>query len=228
MQASDFSSNAFPSYSVPSPHTFQFTAKFQFQYLPGFLGTCQFTFLLSLLLNIISTTLQSTLNVSSNLSCHSLNFHHHFNSSQLPKSTLNFSSNLSGYSLNFHSCLHIGQSCLTCCELSHLMIQWMWKQCEHWPHTRGQSSPGSLQSGQQPSNGIRQIPQLSSFATHRHVATAVHPLIFTFILVRADHDKRCQRLGNVRFCIWFTIRIDWEYDCTVLIRASELRWQEFS
>lgn len=39
----------------------------------------------------------------------------------------------------------------------------------------GQSSPGSLQSGQQPSNAIRHIPQLSSFATQRHVATPVQP-----------------------------------------------------
>jgi hypothetical protein len=37
----------------------------------------------------------------------------------------------------------------------------------------GQSSPGSLQSGQQPSNGIRHIPQLSSLAIHRQTATAV-------------------------------------------------------
>lgn len=43
------------------------------------------------------------------------------------------------------------------------------------PQTRGQSSPGNLQSGQQPSNGIRQIPQLSSLAIHRHVATPVQP-----------------------------------------------------
>jgi len=41
----------------------------------------------------------------------------------------------------------------------------------YWP--RGQSSPGSLQSGQQASNCIRHIPQLSSLATHRHTATAV-------------------------------------------------------
>lgn len=40
---------------------------------------------------------------------------------------------------------------------------------------KGQSSPGSLQSGQQPSNAIRHIPQLSSFATQRHVATPVQP-----------------------------------------------------
>lgn len=39
----------------------------------------------------------------------------------------------------------------------------------------GQSSPGSLQSGQQPSNAIRHMPQLSSFATQRHVATPVQP-----------------------------------------------------
>jgi len=39
---------------------------------------------------------------------------------------------------------------------------------------KGQSSPGILQSGQQPSNAIRQIPQLSSLATQRHVATPIH------------------------------------------------------
>ena len=38
---------------------------------------------------------------------------------------------------------------------------------------RGQSSPGNLQSGQQASNAILQIPQLSSLATHLQVATAV-------------------------------------------------------
>ena len=91
--------------------------------------------------------------------------------------------NILHYSLNFHSCLHIGHSWCTCCEFSHLTMQCMWKQCEHWPHTRGQSSPGSLQSGQQLSNGIRQIPQLSSLATHRHVATAVQPFTFTFMPV---------------------------------------------
>lgn len=37
--------------------------------------------------------------------------------------------------LNFHSCLHIGQSWWTCWELSHFMMQWMWKKCEHWPQT---------------------------------------------------------------------------------------------
>ena len=38
----------------------------------------------------------------------------------------------------------------------------------------GQSSPGSLQSGQQPSNAILQIPQVSSWASHVHDATACH------------------------------------------------------
>jgi len=45
------------------------------------------------------------------------------------KSGLNF------YSLNFHSCRHIGHKCWTCWEFSHFIIQWMWKQWEHWPHT---------------------------------------------------------------------------------------------
>lgn len=43
----------------------------------------------------------------------------------------------------------------------------------------GQSSPGILQSGQQPSKAMRQIPQFSSLATHRHVATPIHLLYIT-------------------------------------------------
>lgn len=38
---------------------------------------------------------------------------------------------------------------------------------------RGQSSPGNVHSVQQFSKGIRQIPQLSSFAIQRQVATLV-------------------------------------------------------
>lgn len=76
--------------------------------------------------------------------------------------------------LNFQSCRHIGHCCCGW-EWSHLTMQWIWKQCEQAPHTSGQSSPGSLQSGQQLSNGIRQMPQLSSFATQRQVATPVQP-----------------------------------------------------
>jgi len=39
----------------------------------------------------------------------------------------------------------------------------------------GQSSPGILQSGQLASNGILHMPQLSSLAIHRQVATPVQP-----------------------------------------------------
>lgn len=39
----------------------------------------------------------------------------------------------------------------------------------------GQSSPGNMQSVQHASNGIRQMPQLSSFAIQRHVATPTQP-----------------------------------------------------
>lgn len=73
--------------------------------------------------------------------------------------------------MNFHSWRHMGQCCCTCCECSHFRMQCMWKQCEHCPHTSGQSSPGTLQSGQQPLKAMRQIPQFSSFATHSHEAT---------------------------------------------------------
>jgi len=38
----------------------------------------------------------------------------------------------------------------------------------------GQSSPGSLQSVQGPSKGIRQMPHVSSSTSHFHTATAVH------------------------------------------------------
>lgn len=76
--------------------------------------------------------------------------------------------------LNFQSCLHIGHCCCGW-EWSHFTIQCMWKQWEQAPQTKGQSSPGNLQSGQQLSNGMRHIPQLSSLATHRQVATPVQP-----------------------------------------------------
>ena len=39
------------------------------------------------------------------------------------------------YSLNFQSCLHMGHWCWVCWVPSHFMIQWMWKQWLHWPHT---------------------------------------------------------------------------------------------
>ena len=59
----------------------------------------------------------------------------------------------------------------------------MWKQWVQAPHTKGQSSPGNLQSGQHPSNATRQIPQVSSLAIHFHVATLFHPRILTLNLV---------------------------------------------
>jgi len=43
--------------------------------------------------------------------------------------------NVLDYSLNFHSWRHMGQMWLVCCECSHFMIQCIWKQCEHCPHT---------------------------------------------------------------------------------------------
>lgn len=56
---------------------------------------------------------------------------------------------------------------------------------------RGQSSPGSLQSGQQPSNASRHIPQVSSLATHLQVATPVHPVRKC---VGDKHNKYSQEL----------------------------------
>lgn len=93
-------------------------------------------------------------------------------------------SDSSHHSLNFHSCRHIGQCCCTCWEFSHFRMQCMWKQWEHWPQTNGQSSPGTLQSGQQPLNAVRQMPQFSSFATQNQVAMAFQR--FTFTRMAAD------------------------------------------
>ena len=67
-------------------------------------------------------------------------------------------------------------------------MQWMWKQCVHCPHTSGQSSPGSLQSGQQPSKATRQMPHVSSFATHFHVQTPFHARRCTRSLDLADEE----------------------------------------
>lgn len=66
----------------------------------------------------------------------------------------------------------------------------MWKQCEHWPHTSGQSSPGTLQSGQQPLKAIRQMPQFSSLATQSQVATPFQHLIFTLMARGACEEGR--------------------------------------
>ena len=80
----------------------------------------------------------------------------------------------------FQSCLHMGHWCEVCCVDSHFSMQWMWKQWLHSPHTRGQSSPANLQSGQHPSNATRQIPHVSSLANHFHTAHPDQDLIVTF------------------------------------------------
>lgn len=102
--------------------------------------------------------------------------------------------------MNFHSWRHIGHMWLVCCECSHFMMQCMWKQCEHCPHTNGQSSPGILQSGQLASNGILHMPQLSSFAIHRQVATPVQLFIVTFISIIGVNlsDDETRRNGRPR------------------------------
>eukprot|EP00500_Bicosoecida_sp_ms1_P003461 CAMPEP_0203808868 /NCGR_PEP_ID=MMETSP0115-20131106/1870_1 /ASSEMBLY_ACC=CAM_ASM_000227 /TAXON_ID=33651 /ORGANISM="Bicosoecid sp, Strain ms1" /LENGTH=126 /DNA_ID=CAMNT_0050717571 /DNA_START=103 /DNA_END=480 /DNA_ORIENTATION=- len=60
-------------------------------------------------------------------------------------------------------------------------MQCMWNAWLHCPHTGGQSSPGTEQSGQVPSNSLRQMPQQSSATSHLHDATACHFLILTFM-----------------------------------------------
>ena len=56
---------------------------------------------------------------------------------------------------------------------------------------KGQSSPGILQSGQLASKGIRQMPQLSSLAIHRQVATPVQPIgKFCILQIALIYDIR--------------------------------------
>lgn len=76
-------------------------------------------------------------------------------------------------SLNFQLCRHMGHCWVNGCEFSHLTMQCMWKQCVQAPQTSGQSSPGNEHSVQQLSKGIRHIPQFSSLAIQRHVATPI-------------------------------------------------------
>ena len=49
----------------------------------------------------------------------------------------------------------------------HFIMQCIWKQWVQAPQTTGQSSPGVLHSGQQPSKAIRQMPHVSSLAIQR-------------------------------------------------------------
>ena len=63
---------------------------------------------------------------------------------------------------------------------SHLLMHCRWKACPHVPQTTGESSPGNLLPGGQPSNGMRQIPHTSSPAFHVHDAAACQCLTVTF------------------------------------------------
>lgn len=86
------------------------------------------------------------------------------------------------YSLNCHSLRHMGQCACDVCEFTHFKMQWRWNAWLHAPQISGQSSPGSLQSGQQPSKAILHIPHVSSWASQVHEATACHCSSFTFIV----------------------------------------------
>ena len=70
------------------------------------------------------------------------------------------------YSLNFHSWRHIGQRRLACCEFSHFMMQWMWKQCEHWPHTwNTQRRRCHEEKKQQQQRARKPTPRISTIIT---------------------------------------------------------------
>lgn len=69
----------------------------------------------------------------------------------------------------------------------------MWNTCVHSPQISGQSSPGILHDGQQPSYGTRQIPQTSPSlsvsscsvepVSQRQCATACQYFTLTFMAV---------------------------------------------
>ncbi|KAL0596519.1 Zinc finger protein, partial [Plecturocebus cupreus] len=61
----------------------------------------------------------------------------------------------------------------------------MRKQWEHGPQTSGQSSPGTLQSGQQQLNATLHTPQFSSLATQSQVGMPFQHLIFTFMAAKS-------------------------------------------
>ncbi len=91
------------------------------------------------------------MSISNLLDCFVVFFKHQFLHFKLPLFFLNTSFilltstvflNTCFYTLNFHSCLHIGHCWFICWACwSHFSIQWIWKQWEHSPQTRGQSSP---------------------------------------------------------------------------------------
>lgn len=64
----------------------------------------------------------------------------------------------------------------------------------------GQSSPGNLHDGQEPSKPIWQMPQTSSSGmSQRHVATAAHFLIVTFMTCLLGIGRRASELTETRF-----------------------------
>jgi hypothetical protein len=112
------------------------------------------------------------------------------------------------YSLNFHSWRHIGHRRLVCWELSHFMMQWMWKQCEHWPQTtdngrralakprflRPTCRPGSLGPGsrRRPGTETREALPRST----RRTASGPRPKHSGRRSIRDPHGRRSRPSGR--------------------------------
>lgn len=112
------------------------------------------------------------------------------------------------HSLNFHSWRHIGHCCWTCCEFNHFRMQCMWKQCEHWPQTSGQSSPGTLpayRKNRQIHNThtgftLKQTVMVNWYPQKQH-HDAVNPLLFkkkNFYVVCPRYDVN----SNLERDVW--------------------------
>ena len=82
-------------------------------------------------------------------------------------------------------------------SILHALVSFFWEVVGDLPN--GQSSPGILQSVQQPSNDILQIPQLSSFAIQCQLATPVHLLTGEWTIAI---DTFCTFLGVVGVDRW--------------------------
>jgi hypothetical protein len=94
----------------------------------------------------------------------------------------------------------MGQRGVDVWEFTHLSMQWRWKAWLQAPQMSGQSSPGNLQSGQQPSNAILHMPHVSSCASHVQEATACHWRILTFIGCYLVYNTWCNAI-IMRTCI---------------------------
>ena len=112
------------------------------------------------------------------------------------------------HSLNFHSCRHMGQGWWTCWELSHLTMQWMWKQWEHCPHTETHRIKHKISKW--PCTVVHRVTQWHTH-THSHTHTHIHTEAITgkssvFISSNSPCYALCGWLGVKTTIIYLSIQ----------------------